>query len=144
MVVSSVDFLSLNLPLQFLFHISENTCSWYSSSRVPPSFYTKLPCFIWQVCQNPKRPMLCSNKRVENRVSKTTRNDQMSHFVENAEKRARCAFCHQPSAVHKCFKCNVHVHLKCFTAFHNSEWNEINPFDCLFKNIYSCIIKFFQ
>ena len=69
----------------------------------------------------PRGQMLYGNKRVEHRVSKTTRNDQISHFPENAEKRARCAFCHQPSAVHKCVKCNVHVHLKCFAAFHNSE-----------------------
>ena len=52
----------------------------------------------------PRGQMLNGNKRVENRVSKTTRNDQISHFAENAEKTARYAFCHQPSDVHKCVK----------------------------------------
>ena len=65
--------------------------------------------------------MLYGNKSVDKRVSKAIRNDQIGHFVDNAQERARCAFCHQPSAVYQCVKCNVHVHLKCFAAFHNSE-----------------------
>ena len=78
--------------------------------------------------------MLYGDKRMENRVSKTTGNDQISHFAENAEKRAGCQFSHQPHAVHKCVKCNVHVNLKRFTAFLS---------DCLFKDINSCIILAF-
>lgn len=69
----------------------------------------------------PKGQMVYGNKSVENRASKTTRNGQISHFAENAEKRARCASCYQLSVVYKCVKCKVHVHLKCFRAFYNSE-----------------------
>ena len=104
----------------------------YLIYRKTPGAATAYLDFLRPVVQNylvsygksakvPRGQMLYGNKSVEKRVSKTTRNDQVSHFAENAEKRARCAFCHQPSAVHKCVKCNVHVHLKCFTAFHNSE-----------------------
>ena len=53
--------------------------------------------------------MLYGNKRVENRVSKTTRNYRISFFAGNDEKRARCVSYHQPSAVHKFVKCNVHA-----------------------------------
>ena len=67
----------------------------------------------------PRGQMLYGRKRVDQRVDDTVRNDQTSHFSEPAMKRGRCAFCRQPSAVHRCVKCNVHVHQKCFTSYHN-------------------------
>ena len=40
----------------------------------------------------PRGQMLHGNKRVENRVSKTTINDEISNFAENAEKKSKMCF----------------------------------------------------
>lgn len=54
------------------------------------------------------------------RNSDVVRLDGKDHIIEKNEKRIRCRQC-KSQTWHKCSKCNIGLHAKCFTEYHKNE-----------------------
>lgn len=58
-----------------------------------------------------------SRKELGSRVVNEIRYDRLDHWIVNADKQNRCAFC-KKNCTKACEKCQVNLHEACFKPFH--------------------------